>query len=171
MLGFPGPFGKLRIFRCLTASAISCTRASGMAHGAPGFFPVFDSSLARFPIPMRLWLNCSTGKDGSAGNSPMATVLSYLRFSLGFRRLGSANGNRTRISSLKGMRANRCTIAPQRESVPRCLMRSNFSILPYFDERPLGYRDSVGIGDPRWPRPCARQSPPATPRGTPEHGV
>src|SRR5580698_147168 len=29
-----------------------------------------------------------------------------------FRRVGSANGNRTRISALKGPRANRCTIAP-----------------------------------------------------------
>jgi hypothetical protein len=28
---------------------------------------------------------------------------------------GSANGNRTRISALKGPRANRCTIAPQWE--------------------------------------------------------
>ena len=28
------------------------------------------------------------------------------------RKLGSANGNRTRISALKGPRANRCTIAP-----------------------------------------------------------
>src|SRR3989442_12283299 len=27
-------------------------------------------------------------------------------------RLGSANGNRTRILALKGLRANRCTIAP-----------------------------------------------------------
>ena len=27
---------------------------------------------------------------------------------------GSANGNRTRISALKGPRANRCTIAPLR---------------------------------------------------------
>src|ERR1700724_665660 len=27
--------------------------------------------------------------------------------------VGSANGNRTRISALKGPRANRCTIAPQ----------------------------------------------------------
>ena len=29
------------------------------------------------------------------------------------QKLGSANGNRTRISALKGPRANRCTIAPQ----------------------------------------------------------
>src|ERR1700733_13055967 len=29
------------------------------------------------------------------------------------RRIGSANGNRTRISALKGPRANRCTIAPR----------------------------------------------------------
>src|SRR5215469_2313556 len=29
---------------------------------------------------------------------------------------GSANGNRTRISALKGPRANRCTIAPRSES-------------------------------------------------------
>jgi hypothetical protein len=28
-------------------------------------------------------------------------------------KVGSANGNRTRISALKGPRANRCTIAPQ----------------------------------------------------------
>ena len=28
--------------------------------------------------------------------------------------VGSANGNRTRISALKGPRANRCTIAPQK---------------------------------------------------------
>src|SRR5580658_5811236 len=27
--------------------------------------------------------------------------------------IGSANGNRTRISALKGPRANRCTIAPE----------------------------------------------------------
>jgi hypothetical protein len=33
--------------------------------------------------------------------------------SLGTKRVGSANGNRTRISALKGPRANRCTIAPQ----------------------------------------------------------
>ena len=32
---------------------------------------------------------------------------------LGGSRFGSANGNRTRISALKGPRANRCTIAPQ----------------------------------------------------------
>jgi DMSO/TMAO reductase YedYZ molybdopterin-dependent catalytic subunit len=32
------------------------------------------------------------------------------------RRFGSANGNRTRISALKGPRANRCTIAPQRKT-------------------------------------------------------
>ena len=29
------------------------------------------------------------------------------------KKHGSANGNRTRISALKGPRANRCTIAPQ----------------------------------------------------------
>ncbi len=31
---------------------------------------------------------------------------------------GSANGNRTRISALKGPRANRCTIAPQNNYDP-----------------------------------------------------
>jgi hypothetical protein len=35
----------------------------------------------------------------------------------GWRKMevGSANGNRTRISALKGPRANRCTIAPNRQ--------------------------------------------------------
>jgi hypothetical protein len=32
----------------------------------------------------------------------------------GTARFGSASGNRTRILALKGPRANRCTIAPQR---------------------------------------------------------
>src|SRR6266446_5474513 len=31
------------------------------------------------------------------------------------QRNGSANGNRTRILALKGLRANRCTIAPLRD--------------------------------------------------------
>src|SRR6266446_4133320 len=34
------------------------------------------------------------------------------------QRSGSANGNRTRILALKGLRANRCTIAPQRDLYP-----------------------------------------------------
>src|SRR6202035_2294393 len=43
---------------------------------------------------------------------------------------GSANGNRTRISALKGPRANRCTIAP------RVFRFSEFNVLPHFYQSP-----------------------------------
>jgi hypothetical protein len=42
-------------------------------------------------------------------------------------RSGSANGNRTRILALKGLRANRCTIAPQR---CRCFHLTRFGWNP-----------------------------------------
>ena len=44
------------------------------------------------------------------GNSWNSLFLCFLRF-------GSANGSRTRLSGLKGQRANRCTIAPLRNFI------------------------------------------------------
>src|ERR1700686_206609 len=48
-------------------------------------------------------LRCLVGVGGRA----------MFRQDQGKEKFGSANGNRTRISALKGPRANRCTIAPQ----------------------------------------------------------
>src|ERR1700686_1918474 len=48
-------------------------------------------------------LRCLVGVGGRA----------MFRQDQGKEKFGSANGNRTRISALKGPRANRCTIAPK----------------------------------------------------------
>src|ERR1700734_1713712 len=45
-------------------------------------------------------------------NGSSATRFVWFRF----QSRGSANGNRTRISALKGPRANRCTIAPEQNN-------------------------------------------------------
>src|SRR6202021_308749 len=66
-----------------------------------------------------------------------------------FQSRGSANGNRTRISALKGPRANRCTIAP------RVFRFSEFNVLPLFYQSPH---------EPSLPRNCVRYSQKTRPR-------
>jgi hypothetical protein len=82
---------------------------------------------------------------------------------------GSANGNRTRISALKGPRANRCTIAPQWEF--REMRHSIIGERDGIDKE----RAEIGMRG-LWsgtavPENYARARPPATSvrRGVPRH--
>src|SRR5579862_8400768 len=62
------------------------------------------------PIPCRSkYYKTYPGVKRCKGAPPWQTLRSVREW----RGIGSANGNRTRISALKGPRANRCTIAPE----------------------------------------------------------
>src|SRR5271169_4448691 len=57
---------------------------------------------------LRFWAGC----ENKGYHQPMKRAENELMETREQNKFGSANGNRTRILALKGLRANRCTIAP-----------------------------------------------------------
>src|SRR5712664_1209959 len=90
-------------------AAVARLRGTGSEHQFHDAVEIMEVCLRRVCCPIGGWNDVAKRQAGKSG---------------------SANGNRTRILALKGLRANRCTIAPQ-----YCRF-SSYQIQRQFEERP-----------------------------------